>query len=48
MLKTFGMKPYIPQLVQALNKRDPDRKMELAEFFLKNIGEDPTYVGKVW
>ena len=35
-------------LVQALNKCDPDRLMEFAKCFLKNVSEDSTYVDKVW
>ena len=31
LLKSLGMKPYIPRLVQALHECDPDQRMEFAE-----------------
>ena len=48
LLKTLGIKPYVPQVVQGLNECDPDQQMEFAECFLKNISEDSTYIDKVW
>ena len=35
LLKTVGMKPYIPQLLQALNECNPDQQMKLTKCFLK-------------
>jgi len=49
ILKTARWKVFIPRLLRALNKDDPDRRVQFCEWFLNMVREAEEFVGEmVW
>ncbi|KAJ4430364.1 hypothetical protein ANN_22580 [Periplaneta americana] len=47
IINTAKLKVFIPQLLNALNEDDPDRRMQYCEWFRNMVQEDEVFVGKV-
>ncbi|CAF5098160.1 unnamed protein product, partial [Rotaria sp. Silwood1] len=47
MMKELALKPYRPQLLNALNEDDPDRRCEFADIFLKLVAKDSSFPDRI-
>ncbi|CAF1432786.1 unnamed protein product [Rotaria sordida] len=47
LMKGLNLKPYKPRLLQALNKDDPDRRLEFCEWILDSTQDDQTLLDQI-
>ena len=46
-MKDLQLKPYKPRLLQALNKDDPDRRLEFCEWLVKDTDQDSSLLDRI-